>query len=412
MILPPESLPAAPTPQRTALAEAASGKAKPRAAGGGPLGTNAKSSSASAEDDPDTRRKATRALRFQVLSEARHLFLTTARSEGIKHAGNVYRTAACRHLHHADINVMKNLEHGTAFYAGLVTCGSLWSCSVCASRIQERRRHEIKAAIAWAESLGLVCVLVTFTFPHSIADRLSDLIPRQRDAFTRLRKTRAYAKLKPVGLIRSLELTYSDRNGWHPHTHEIWFCEPHKIPCRVRLTDLWYTACNRAGLVDPDDDTQAGHFNIYAVDVKRDMTCGDYLAKQDDSRSWGFAEEVSKATSKAGRRKGFHPFHLLVRKNPGDPARFLDYHAAMKGARQLFWSPGLKAKVGIDDLSDEVIADESRDPADLLAHIPLSAWRVVRSNDAHAKLLDAAESGGAPAVRSLLFALGWRAEDV
>ena len=39
----------------------------------------------------------------------------------------------------------------------------------------------------------------------------------------------------------------------------------------------------------------------HGVDVKEDVDCGDYLAKQDDSRRWGFAEELSKATSKAGR---------------------------------------------------------------------------------------------------------------
>ncbi len=159
--------------------------------------------------------------------------------------------------------------------------------------------------------------------------------------------------------------------------------------------------------MDPSDDTQAGHFNIHAVDVKEDMTCGDYLAKQDDSRSWGFSHEVAKATSKAGRRKGFHPHHLLVRGNPGDAALFLEYHYAMKGARQLFWSPGLKAKVGITDLSDETIAEESREDADELAHIPDSAWELVRSKEYRAWLLEAAETGGAPAIRSLLATLGW-----
>ena len=32
----------------------------------------------------------------------------------------------------------------------------------------------------------------------------------------------------------------------------------------------------------------------------------------------------------------------------------------MKGRRQLFWSNGLKAQVGVDDVSDEVLADESQ----------------------------------------------------
>jgi len=395
MILPPDTRPST---------------ARPEAAGAAPLGTNAKSSDHPPAEDPEKRRRATRALRFQAQSQARHILRCDALAQGAKYPGNVHRTAACRHLKHADINVMYAQQHNAAFYAGLVTCGSVWSCPVCASRIQERRRLEIEQAITWAESQGLVCVLVTFTFPHCHWHRLTDLIVQQRDAFKRLRYSKGYRKVKPVGLIRSLEVTHGS-NGWHPHTHELWFCEPDNLPSQYTLAQLWETAASRAGLLDHVEPNSRhwAEFLVHGVDVKRDMTCGDYLAKQDDSRSWGFSHEVAKATSKAGRAKGVHPHHFLIRKAPGDDALFLEYHNAMKGARQLFWTPGLKAKVQIEDLSDEVIADESRDPADILAHIPDDAWKLVRGNDARAELLDAAESRGAPAVRALLAALGWSA---
>ena len=127
--------------------------------------------------------------------------------------------------------------------------------------------------------------------------------------------------------------------------------------------------------------------------MKEDVDCGDYLAKQDDSRRWGFAEEISKATSKAGRAKGVHPHHFLVRKASGDRAHFVEYVQAMKGRRQLFWSHGLKALVGVDEVSDEVLADESQEPAELLGMLTRADWGVVRGNDARAELLDAAEEG-------------------
>ena len=113
--------------------------------------------------------------------------------------------------------------------------------------------------------------------------------------------------------------------------------------------------------------------------------------KQDDSRRWGFAEELSKATSKAGRAKGVHPHHFLVRKAPGDRALH-QYVQAMKGRRQLFWSNGLKAQVGVDDVSDEVLADESQ-AAEILGRMTTEDWGVVRGNDARAELLDIAEEG-------------------
>lgn len=389
---------------------AASEKAQPRAAAGDvPLGTNAKSSppplGTTAKSSVSSSKNAHRALRYQGLGQARHWLSLVAKSEGVKHPGNRYRVCACRHVTHGDVGVMRSIEHQSCFYKGLVTCGSVWACPVCASVIQERRRAEIAQAIAWAESQCLVVVLVTLTFPHYAWHRLTDLISQQREAFKRFRKGKAYDKLKPVGLIRSLEVTHGDRNGWHPHTHELWFCEPDNVPCQSSLANLWKSACSRVGLLDTDNLDQLAAFLVHSVDVKRDMTAGDYLAKQDDSRSWGFAEEVSKATSKAGRSKGVHPHHFLVRGSDGDSERFTEYVQAMKGARQLFWSPGLKSRVGLDDLDDKTLADESQQAADLLALLSLDDWKLIRGNSAHSELLDAAESGGVSAIRALIASL-------
>lgn len=362
-----------------------------------PLGTNAKYSVSSSKN-------AHRALRYQGLGQARHWLSLVAKSEGFKFPGDRYRVCDCRHVSHGDVGVMRSIEHQSCFYKGLVTCGSVWACPVCASVIQERRRAEIAQAIAWAEAQGLVVVLVTLTFPHYAWHRLTDLISQQREAFKRLRKGKAYDKIKPVGVIRSLEVTHG-ANGWHPHTHELWFCEPEKVPSQALLVHLWKSACSRAGLLDTDNSDQLAAFMIHSVDVKRDMTAGDYLAKQDDSRSWGFAEEVSKAASKAGRSKGVHPHHFLVRGSEGDSERFTEYVQAMKGARQLHWSPGLKSRVGLDDLDDKTLADESQQAADLLALLSQDDWKIIRGNAAHAELLDAAESGGVPAIRALIASL-------
>ena len=66
----------------------------------------------------------------------------------------------------------------------------------------------------------------------------------------------------------------------------------------------------------------------------------------------------------------------------------------MKGRRQLFWSNGLKAQVGVDDVSDEVLADESQEAAEIfLGADDYRGLGVVRGNDARAELLDIAEEG-------------------
>lgn len=369
------------------------------------LGTTAKSSDHPAESPISRAVKAHRALRYQAHSQARQWLVAQAKAERPEgYPGDVYRTADCRYVAYGDVGVMYSKQHQVAHYAGLVSCGSVWACPPCASRIQQRRRGEIQQAIDWAKAEGYTVVLVTFTFPHNAWQRLRDLLDRQADAFRRLRYSKGYRKLRPMGLIRSLEVTHGE-NGWHPHTHELWIMESRELRLQPKLTHLWLAACQNAGLVDPDDIDRVSAFRVHGVDVKHDMDAGDYLAKQDDSRSWGFADEVSKATSKAGRAKGVHPHHFLVRKAQGDRERYIEYAKGMKGRRQLFWSRGLKDKVGITDVTDEVLADESREPADLLNRLRDDDWKLIRGNDARAELLDCAESGGWPAVQALLSAL-------
>lgn len=377
---------------------------------GAPLGTTAKSSSPCPTGGEDGKgRKAHRALKYQALSQGRQWLVAQAKAEKpAAFPGDVYRTADCRHVNHGLVGVNLSPEHKAAHYSGLATCGSVWACPVCASRIQERRRPEVQQAIDWATEQGYVAVMVTFTFPHKAWNRLDELLSRQADAFKRLRSGKRWQNLKGAlgfqGLIRSLEVTHG-QNGWHPHTHELWFLKGSPEGLQDLLSGFWLSACSKAGLVDANDSKMVEAFMAHGVDVKEDVTCGDYLAKQDDSRRWGFAEEISKATSKAGRAKGVHPHHFLVRRAEGDRDRYVEYVQSMKGRRQLFWSHGLKAVVGINEISDEELADESREPAELLGRLTPEDWKVVRGNDARAELLDAAEQGGWPAVKLLLEAL-------
>lgn len=363
------------------------------------LGNTAKSSVGT----PDQGARQARAIRYQAQSQGRYwLRQEASKIDPSKHPGDVFRSADCRYSNHSDVAVNWSPAYQAAHYSGLVTCGSVWACPICASRIQERRRLEIEQAIEWATSEGLVSVLVTFTFPHKVWQTLADLIGQQRQAFKYLRQTTRWRAIRAAGgFIRSLEVTHG-QNGWHPHTHELWFCDPANIPTLSKLVDLWQAACTKVGLLDLADTATAAAFRVHSVDVKVDMTAGDYLAKQDDSRTWGFSHEVAKATSKSGRAKGVHPHHFLVRQSAADRQHYIEYVQGMKGSRQLFWSPGLKASVGLDEITDEVIADESREAADILALLSPDQWKLIRGNDARVELLEAAEQGGLSGIQRFL----------
>jgi len=373
----------------------------------GPLGINAKSSVHFDEKDQKKAHKAGRAIRYQAHSQARHILSVEAKLRNPEaYPNKVYRTAGCRYVNHSDVAVNHSAKFDAAHYGGLETCGSVWACPICASRIQERRRIELENLITWAELQGLMVVLVTFTFPHRAFQTLADLLGMQKNAFKLLRQTRGYRdymkELGFEGLVRSLEVTHG-QNGWHPHTHELWLV---KRPVdQLRLMKLWERACISSGLLDTSDFRTHAAFQVHSVDVRSNVTCADYLAKQDDSRSWGVAHEVAKATSKAGRAKGVHPHHFLIRQAPGDNQRYIEYVDGMKGKRQLYWSPGLKSKCAIEEKTDEELATDQEETADILTILTTDQWKLVRGNDARAELLDAAEGGGLPAILMLLRSL-------
>jgi len=317
---------------------------------------------------------------------------------------------------------------GAAFFSGLATCGSVWVCPVCAAKVQERRRVEIAQAMEWAYTVPVhqpppqgyqrerdaraQPIMVTLTFPHRAWDDLGELLDKQAEALDLLRSGAPWKRWVKAsgyqGLIRALELTHG-RNGWHPHTHELWMVSPEFDASAMRETIArhWASACKRAGLLDDDDAKQLSWFMQRAVDVKPWCSTSDYLAKYDDAAHWGVDREMAKASTKLGRRKGLHPFGLLAKAMDGDERAgrlFVSFASVVteRRKRQLYWSPGLKGRTGVAERTDEQLADESVEAADLLGSITLDDWRVVRAVKAQAAVLDAAEAGGWPAVETLI----------
>lgn len=358
--------------------------------------------------------RAARAERYELLATARKVLSAEGLRQGLVYGHDYHRTAKCRFIRCGgpNVEIHREKQSGGAFYVNLTACGSVWTCPVCTALIQERRRQEIEAAVEWAYGRELQPMLVTLTFPHRHWHKLIDLLTQQAAALRHLRAGAPWTRWKTrngfEGLIRSLELTHG-LNGWHPHTHELWFVGAHvkAADARAKILERWESACIDVGLLDPSDVDQVAAFRKHAVDVKGWCSASDYLAKQDDSRHWGVDREIAKASSKAGKASGVHPFGLLALARDGDAraaALYVEYADAIrtKRTRQHYWSPGLKDKVGVNEKSDEDLAEESRAKADYLGFLDDEDWQTVREANARAQVLDAAELGGWPAVEALL----------
>lgn len=358
----------------------------------------------------ETKLRENRAERYELLATARALMLHEGKKEGLKHPHNWHRTAKCMHVNIGRVAVHKSTEHGKAFYSGLMTCGSVWSCPVCTAKVQARRRVEIGKAVAWAYETGKQAAMVTLTFPHYKQNSLDELIQKQAAALRYFRSSSPWTRFKTkvgfAGLIRALELTYG-QHGWHPHTHELWLVDS-KVNIedeKTFITERWLRCCIKAGLVDASDTSQVAAFKRHAVDIKDRCDASDYLAKNDEASHWGVDSEIAKGSTKAGRAVGLHPFGLLALARDGDKAagqKFVEYSEVMRGKRQLFWSHGLKDLVGVDDLTDLEVAAQQEDKADLLGFVTVQQWRWVRKAGLRAQLLDAAELSGWAGVEALL----------
>lgn len=354
--------------------------------------------------------RANRAERYELLASARALFLHEGKKENLKYPHDWHRTAKCMHVNVGQIAVHKSTEHKGAFYSGLMTCGSVWTCPVCTVKVQERRRAEIGKAVAWAYDSGKQAAMVTLTFPHYKQNNLDDLVKKQADALARFRRGSPWDRFKDrlgyAGLIRALELTYG-ANGWHPHTHELWFVGADSSVEQEKgfIVERWLKCCIAAGLVDADNEVQIAAFKLHAVDIKDRCDASDYLAKNDEASHWGVDRELAKASSKAGKAAGIHPFGLLAKARDGDKvagAKFVEYAKVMRGKRQLLWSRGLKDLVGLDDLTDEELAAQQEDKADLLGLITPLQWSWVRKAGLRAQVLDAAELSGWVGVEAII----------
>lgn len=361
------------------------------AGGGAPLGNTAKSVDQLSVDRAARERRA-QAFRLQrtaaaILPEERVglcRWAVVSRQAGVDVHLTAYEGGAVR-----------------ASFAGLQTCGSVWLCPCCGRRISETRRGELNSLLAWARECGLIPIMVTLTARHGIRDRLADQIEAMKRAKQRLRQRREWRAVKGriVGTVTATEVTHG-QHGWHTHFHEILLMdtpdEGEALAMLEGMGRVWRACLLGVGL-------SGGRV---AWQAQGAAAAGQYVAK------WGAGEELALSSSKRGRGKGRTPLQMLADADAGDDeaARlWRTYALAFKGRRQLVWSPGLKARAGIEDTSDEDAAQDevqSDGEPEALLHIDHEDWTGRRgwrgARHRRARVLDAAETGGAAAAAAVV----------
>lgn len=238
-----------------------------------------------------------------------------------------------------------------AFYRGLHVCGLRWVCPVCTAKRSEESRQELNAALAVGRERGLVPVMVTLTARHHRKTSLADFWSKLGQAERELKKTRPWKKLNKQalegGFAKAVEVTHSERNGWHPHFHLVMLAraddEAHAIEQVEELRAEWLHQLERVGL---DGTSKAA--TERAFHVRGAAEAGNYVSK------WGAAEELALGSTKEAKGlKGRTPWQLLRDARTADDERERQLAAALwwefiqcfKGVHQLRQSPKFRELV-------------------------------------------------------------------
>lgn len=278
-----------------------------------------------------------------------------------------------------------------ASIAGLVTCGSVWVCPVCSAVISAHRATELDKLVHWNAARGGSLALLTLTMRHHRGQSLKVLRQGLTAAWRHVTASRGWKEAKKAmgmdGYVRAIEATHGD-NGWHLHIHALLvFDGPITDADAAELADevwiRWSRGLEREGL---------DALRQNAVDVRRGddalETLGRYINKI-------VFETVGGRWKKGRGDAGRTPFEILAdglaTGLADDLERWFEWEQGSKGMRQLVWSRGLKARVGVDDVTDEELAEREQ-AGSTFAVLPRLTWLQVHPQVEH--FLDATEAGG------------------
>jgi hypothetical protein len=286
----------------------------------------------------------------------------------------------------AGVEVRRRLVGGRTFLGGLMVCGLVWVCPVCAPKVQAIRAAELQLAMDTWTAEGREVLFQTQTFRHTRADALSSLQGPFREALRRFRAGKSYqAAVRSLGWRGSVtghEVTWGEANGWHPHAHSLLFVSGGVTPhdAHAVLWPLWERAATRYGL----------EVDERAYRVEGGMWASRYVTKLGRDVRHGVAQEVVRSHTKRGRVASMTPFDFL-RAHVDDPEGgrwmhlFRQFSEGFRGRNQLTWSLGLKRSLlGTDGRSDLEVAASIGEKYEALAMLTHLEWSTIRAAGHHA----------------------------
>lgn len=312
------------------------------------------------------------------------------------------RNLFCQNILDNHSIVKKTIEYGSIINTNIAHCSDVWTCPVCASLIQTRRADEVQTAVDWATDNGYKTVMVTFTASHTVRYTLNDFGTKLQKAYEKMHnQLRHYRKKYEVGSIKSVEFTYSQKNGWHKHFHVIYFFKSDTDIDNyfAKIKKSWEHQCLDIGLLESSDKAIAD-FRRHGCTLTTNIDDAIATYANKSANDWRISDEMTKSVLKIGKSvEHMSPFQLLVNIGLGNNRdhlidKFIEYMLHTKNAHQIDWSCGLKSKVGIDDKTNDELMDDQTDKSINVAVLTVMHWHLLMSKYLRIEYLKAAKDNG------------------
>jgi hypothetical protein len=322
--------------------------------------------------------------------------------------------------------------HGrVAHFSGVQLCGSIHACPVCSPRIRQMRADDIDAAAqAWIAKYGAGSVmLLTLTMPHDFGEELAALLRTVRASFGGMVSGKAWQTDKGRFGVEFYIVAHDTTlgvNGWHPHLHVLLFGARSLDDVDVdalgtRLHSRWTRAVTRRGHRAPSRENglqlERARTRLDVARYVAQVVAGD---DGDDARTKPVSLEMARGDLKTSKIAGHRsPWQLLAdigarrgkenwtgaddAADDADLALWREWERATKGVQAIRWARGLRAAVGLDteEKTDEEIVSADVGGVEVFRFPDDDSWRAVAATPgARARVLAAAERGGALAVRA------------
>ncbi len=275
-------------------------------------------------------------------------------------------------------------------YTGLSSCSMVWRCPVCSLKILSGRNKQINHLLTHHIKKGYSIGFLTLTMRHKKSDSLEYTFNKLNGIYRKIRQHKEFRNLTKnnlfLGQIKSLEITYTNKNGWHPHIHVLYL---YKTNDNVLITRFQKSIISKwAKLTNSQVKRQDQSI------IKNLNEVGQYITKFDVSK------ELTGDFSKTS--KGIKPFQMLAamannqivlgtktlkESNKLLTSLWVEYITTTKGKHRISISPEINYAYKLEEKTDDQLTKEI-DIKHIVLSMSKNIMQTVINNEIKADLIN------------------------